>query len=99
MKAKQKLAEKYWSPESRRRLVITQLKGVSTIVVNMVTKEEQSFISGLDAANFIGITRGAISKYMIKQNFYLGRGFLVYKSSTALDDIINSEAYKEVDTE
>lgn len=45
MKAKYELWDKYVSPETRKKQVITQLKGVSTIVINAVTKEEQYFIS------------------------------------------------------
>lgn len=95
MKEKLALRDKSWSPESRRKLAITQLKGVSTIVVNTVTKEDQSFISGRDAAKFIGLNQSTIAKYISKNHFYLGGGFLVYKSSIALDDIFSSVAYKE----
>lgn len=122
MKEKLALRDKSWSPESRRKLAITQLKGVSTIVVNTVTKEDQSFISGLffffnlritdftasrkivdsvikkkklDAAKFIGLNQSTIAKYISKNHFYLGGGFLVYKSSIALDEIFSSVAYKE----
>nr|ATI20437.1 GIY-YIG endonuclease [Juglanconis juglandina] len=95
MKNKYELWDKYVSPETRKKQVITQLKGESTIVINIVTEEEQNFISGREAAKFIGVQQSTISKYIRKDNFYLGRGFLVYKSFTALDEITKSEAYKE----
>lgn len=56
------------------------LKGESTIVINCVTGESKSFILGREAAVFIGINKSALAKYIGKQNFYLGRGFFVYKS-------------------
>jgi IS30 family transposase len=48
-----------------------------------------------EAAKFIGVQQSTISKYIRKNNFYLGRGLLVYISFTALDEITKSEAYKE----
>lgn len=69
------------------------LNGVSTIVVNNLTNESKSFVSGREAAKFIGINQSALAKYISKQNFYLGRGFLVYKSSTDLKVLLESEAY------
>lgn len=95
MKNKYDLWDKYVSPETRKKQVITQLKGESTIVINTATEEKQCFISGREAAKFIGIQQSTISKYIRKNNFYMGRGFLVYKSSTTLDEITNSQAYKE----
>lgn len=95
MKAKYELWNKYVSPETRKNQVITQLKGESTIVINAVTKEEQYFISGREAAKFIGVQQSTISSHIRKNKFYLGKGFLVYKSSIRLDEITNSEAYKE----
>lgn len=117
MKNKYEAWDKYVSPETRIKQVITQLKGESTIVVKIDssllasqpsvvggcfipsgdsgTEEKQYFISGREAAKFIGVQQSTISKYIRKNNFYLGRGYLVYKSSTALDEITKSEAYKE----
>lgn len=95
MKAKYELWDKYVSPETRKKQVITQLKGESTIVINAITKEEQYFISGREAAKFIGVQQSTISSHIRNNNFYLGKGFLVYKSSRTLDEITKSEAYKD----
>ena len=64
-----------------------------------------SFISIRKAAEFIGVRRSYLpkdgwgrysylAKSIINNKFYLGRGFLVYKSFTSLEDIYSSEAYK-----
>jgi hypothetical protein len=81
--------------EERIRQVNSLLKGESTIVINRVTGESTSFISGREAAVFIGINQSALAKYISKQDFYLGRGFFVYKSFSNLDGIYASEAYKK----
>lgn len=57
--------------------------------------ESSSFISMRKAAEFIGIHHSYLAKSMEKNKFYLGRGFLVYKSFTSLEDIYSSEEYKE----
>ena len=67
-----------------------------SMVINRVTGESKSFISGIKAAVFIGIYQRAVAKYISKQNFYLGRGFFVYISFSNLDDIYASEAYKKL---
>jgi hypothetical protein len=81
--------------EERIRQVSSLLKGESTIVINRVTGESTSFISGREAAVFIGINQSALAKYISKQDFYLGRGFFVYKSFSNLEGIYASEAYKK----
>lgn len=67
--------------EEKIKQIKSLLKGVSTIVINITTGECKSFVSGREAAKFIGVNQSLIAKYINKQNFYLGRGFFVYKSS------------------
>jgi hypothetical protein len=42
MKKKYELWDKYVSPETRKKQVIAQLKGEYTIVINIVTEEEEN---------------------------------------------------------
>ncbi len=65
-----------------------------TIVIDLTTNEVKSFNSGREAAMFIGIHQSGLAKYIKKQEFYLGQGFFVYKSSYDLDSIYKSETYK-----
>lgn len=71
------------------------LKGVYTIVKDMDSNEITNFVSGREAAKFIGMHQSGLAKYINKQNFYLGRGFLVYKSDHSYEEIIKSEAYQK----
>lgn len=52
----------------------------------------------MEAAVFIGINQSTLAKYISKQDFYLGRGFFVYKSFSNLEGIYASEAYKKAIT-
>lgn len=83
------------SQETRLKIATTILKGESTLVMNNITGEIKSFVSSRKAAEFIGIHQSYLAKSFVKNKFYLGRGFLVYKSSTDFEEIINCEAYKE----
>lgn len=69
--------------------------GESTNVLNRSTGETHNFNSNLKAAKFIG--KDAYTLYVIikRKNFYLNKEYLVYKSSTSFEEIINSNAYKE----
>lgn len=81
--------------EEKSKIVNSLLKGVMTIVKKVNTGEIQSFISNREAAKFIGINQSGLSRSIAKNNFYFGQGFLVFKSSTDLDSILNCEAYKK----
>lgn len=94
MRKIKKESNRIYTQGERLRQVNSLLKGESTIVINRVTGESKSFISGREAAVFIGINQSTLAKYTSKQNFYLGRGFLVYKSFSDLGGICASEAYK-----
>jgi len=61
----------------------------------MDSGEIKNFVSGREAAKFIGMNQSGLAKYISKQNFYLGRGFLVYKSDHSYEEIIKSEAYQK----
>lgn len=95
MKEKHKLRDKFLSLETKLKRVSLRLHGEATIVINNITGENISFLNLRKVADFIGIHRSYLSKSIKEQKFYLGRGYLVYKSFTSLDDITNSEAYKE----
>ena len=68
--------------------------GKSTNVVNRCTGETHNFNSNLKAAKFIGQDASTLYVIIKRKNFYLNREYLVYKSSTPLEEIINSVAYK-----
>lgn len=81
--------------EEKLKHINSLLKGVQTIVIDIETNEIESFISGREAAKFIGINQSGLAKYLSKQNFYLGRGYLVHKSDITFDEVIKSEAYQK----
>jgi len=81
--------------EETLKQVNSLLKGVYTIVKDMDSDEIKNFVSGREAAKFIGMHQSGLAKYISKQNFYLGRGFLVYKSDHSYEEIIKSEAYQK----
>jgi DNA-binding protein Fis len=64
-------------------------------VVNNITGENKTFVSLRKAAEYLGINQSYLAKSIKEQKFYFGRDFLVYKSLTNLEEIIESEAYKE----
>lgn len=93
MKLKHKSRDKQMSNESRIKLITSRQNGESIIVVNQNTDESLSFLTVTEAAKFIGINRSFLFKSIKDKKFYLGRGFLIYRSFTPLQDIISSEAY------
>lgn len=82
------------SPDIISQRIITRSNGELTIVLNNNNGQSSSFISTRKAAEFIGVHHSYLAKSIKNNKFYLGRGFLVYKSFTCLDDIYSSEAYK-----
>lgn len=69
--------------------------GESTNVVNRCTGETHNFNSNLKAAEFIGKAASTLYVIIKRKNFYLNKEYLVYKSSTPFEEIVNSDAYKE----
>lgn len=67
--------KKFYTAEDKYKQVTSLLKGITTILVNTNTGESNAFVSGREAAKFIGINQSALTKYIRKQKFYLGRGF------------------------
>lgn len=94
MKKNSTLRGKIISPDIIAKRITTRSNGELTIVLNN-DGSSSSFISMRKAAEFIGIHHSYLAKSMEKNKFYLGRGFLVYKSFTSLEDIYSSEEYKE----
>jgi hypothetical protein len=64
-------------------------------VVNRCTGETHNFNSNLKAAEFIGKSASTLYVIIKRKTFYLNSEYLVYKSSTPFEEIINSDAYKE----
>jgi len=86
------------TPESILKQVTSLLKGETIIVVNNIPGENETFVSLRKAAEYLGINQSYLAKSIKEQKFYFGKGFLVYKSLTNLEEIIESEAYKEAVT-
>lgn len=98
---KHKERNKLVSPETKLERVTSRLNGEYTIVINSISGENLVFVSVRKAAYFYWVAgphQSYIAKSLIIKNFYLGRGFLVYKSYTSLEKIIKSEPYKEAST-
>lgn len=83
------------SDVTRLKIATTLSKGVSIIVKNHVTGEILSFISIRKAAEFIDIHHSYLAKTLSLDEFYSNSEFLVYKSSTPLESILNKEEYKK----
>jgi hypothetical protein len=80
------------SEEAILKIAIAINQGVFTLVHNVDTGEVLSFVSLRKAAEFIGIHQSSIAKSI---QFFLDKGYLVYKSSTTADEIFSLESYKE----
>lgn len=83
------------SKETRLKIATALSKGDNTIVKNIDTKDRISFVSIRKAAEYIGIHPSSIAKSIKLNKFYIGRGYLIYKSYTTEEEILNSEVYKE----
>jgi hypothetical protein len=83
------------SKETRLKIAIALAKGDNTIVKNIDTKDILSFVSIRKAAEYIGIHQSFIAKSIKLNKFYIGKGYLIYKSYTIEEEILNSEVYKE----
>jgi hypothetical protein len=70
-------------------------KGKSTNVVNRFTGETHNFNSNLKAGEFRGKSVSTLYIIIKRKNFYLNREYLVYKSYTPYEEIINSAVHKE----
>jgi hypothetical protein len=79
------------SDATRLKIATTLSKGKYIIVENHATGEILSFISIRKAAEFIGMHHSYLAKTLNLSEFYSNSKFLVYKSSTPLEDILNNK--------
>lgn len=84
------------SDVTRLKIATTLSKGVSVIVKNHVTGQILSFISVRKAAEFIGIHHSYLAKTLNLNEFYSNSEFLIYKSSTPLESILDNKEYKKI---
>ena len=83
------------SDETRLKIATTLSKGEYVMVKKNETGEILSFISIRKAAEFIVMHPSYLAKTLKLSKFYSSCVFLVYKSSTPLEDILNDETYKK----
>ena len=86
------------SDETRLKIATTLSKGEYVMVKNNETGEILSFLSIRKAAEFIVIHPSYLAKTLKLSTFYSNCEFLVYKSSTPLENILNDETYKKTIT-
>ena len=81
--------------ETKLKIATTLSKGEYVVFKKNETGEIVSFISARKAAEFIGIHHSYLAKTIKLRKFYSNSEFLVYKSSTSLEEILNDEIYKK----
>jgi NUMOD1 domain len=83
------------SEETRLKIATTISKGEYITVKVIKTDSFLSFISIRKAAEFIDMHPSYLAKTLKLKNFYKSKEFLVYKSSTPLEEILSNETYKK----
>jgi hypothetical protein len=83
------------SNETKLKIATTLSKGEYVMVKKNETGEILSFISIRKAAEFIVMHPSYLAKTIKLSKFYSSSEFLVYKSSTPLEEILNDEVYKK----
>nr|YP_010121889.1 GIY-YIG endonuclease [Monilinia fructicola]QRF72265.1 GIY-YIG endonuclease [Monilinia fructicola] len=86
------------SEETRLKIATTLSKGEYIVVKVLETDSFLSFISIRKAAEFIDIHPSYLAKTIKLSGFYKSKEFLVYKSSTPLEEILKLETYKNAIT-
>lgn len=85
--------------ETKLKIATTISDGNYILVKNIETGVITSFISIRKAADFIGIHPSYLAKSIKLSRFYSNNVFLVYNSSTLLEEILADEKYKKTITD